>query len=268
MSEIREFSHKTLEVNGEAVSFIDEGSGPTLFLMHGIGGNSRSWREQFRELTSKFRLIAWDAPGYGNSKLRKSTLSDYVTTATGLLGALKVKRANVLGHSMGGVIAQGMVGLGGIKVDKLILSSTFMGHGERVGRPLQAGYISRLDEITSMSPEEFGEARAKSMLADTTSRKVFQEVASIASEVKKSGLLAACEVLNYSDTGKFLKGFTKPVLIFTGRHDKIVAPRRSTEMAAHISDVQHIEFGNSGHAAYFEEPLVYNAAINKFLSNE
>ena len=168
---------------------------------------------------------------------------------------------------MGGVIAQGMAGSEGVKVDKLILSSTFMGHGEPLAEPLQAGYISRLDDITSMSPEEFGRARAKSMLASPPSEEIFQEVAKIASEVRKSGLLSACEVLNYSDTSSFLKGFTKPVLIITGRHDKIVLPARSSKMAAYIADVQHIEFENSGHAAYLEEPLAYNAAIKKFLSN-
>ena len=85
--------------------------------------------------------------------------------------------------------------------------------------------------------------------------------------MKKSGLLSACEVLNYSDTSPFLKGFTKPVLIITGCHDKIVFPTRSSKMAAYIADVQHIEFENSGHAAYLEEPLAYNAAIKKFLAN-
>ena len=101
MNGIKEFSHRSIEVNGGSVSFIDGGSGPTLFLMHGIGGNSRSWQEQFKGLTSEYRVIAWDAPGYGNSALRNSTLADYVATATGLLAALNVEHANILGHSMG-----------------------------------------------------------------------------------------------------------------------------------------------------------------------
>ena len=104
------------------------------------------------------------------------------------------------------------------------------------------------------------------MLASPTSEEIFQEVAKIASEVKRSGLLSACEVLNYSDTSPFLKGFTKPVLIITGRHDRIILPTRSTDMAAHIADVQHIQFEKSGHAAYLEEPLAYNLTIKKFLS--
>ena len=120
--------------------------------MHGIGGNSRSWQEQFKGLTSEYRVIAWDAPGYGNSALRNSTLADYVATATGLLAALNVEHANILGHSMGGVIAQGMAGSEGVEVDKLILSSTFMGHGEPLAEPLQAGYISRLDCLLYTSP--------------------------------------------------------------------------------------------------------------------
>ena len=56
MNGIKEFSHRSIEVNGGDVSFIDVGSGPTLFLMHGIGGNSRSWQEQFKGLTSEYRI--------------------------------------------------------------------------------------------------------------------------------------------------------------------------------------------------------------------
>ena len=266
MNGTKEFFHGTAEVNGEIVSFIDGGSGPTLFLMHGIAGNSRSWREQFKGLTSEYRLIAWDAPGYGKSALRNGTLAEYVSTATGLLAALNVERVNILGHSMGGVIAQGIAASEVVKVDKLILSSTFMGHGEAPGKPLQSGYISRLNDIARMPPEEFGRARAKSMLACPPSEQIFKEVAEIASRVKRSGLFSACEVLTYSNTSEFLKGFTKPVLIITGRHDRIILPTRSTDMAAHIANVQHVQFEKSGHAAYLEEPLAYNAAIKKFLS--
>ena len=122
MRKIKELPRKTIEVNGGNVSFIESGSGPVLFLMHGIGGNSRSWTKQFEGLTSKYRIIAWDAPGYGDSELRKSNLADYVAAAAGLLAALGVERVNVLGHSMGGVIAQGLAGLGTIELDKLILS--------------------------------------------------------------------------------------------------------------------------------------------------
>ena len=266
MRKIKELPRKTIEVNGANVSFIESGSGPVLFLMHGIGGNSRSWTKQFEGLTSKYRIIAWDAPGYGDSELRKSNLADYVAAAEGLLAALGVERVNVLGHSMGGVIAQGLAGLGTIELDKLILSSTFMGHGESKGEPLQAGYLARLNDIAKLSPEEFGQARAKTMLAKPTSDEIFQEVANIASAVRKPGLLAACEVLNYSDTSQILKNFSKPVLVVTGRHDKIVTPDRSIDMTAHIANSQHIQFLNSGHAAYLEEPLAYNDALSRFLS--
>ena len=63
MNRIKEFSHRSIEVNGGGVSFIDVGSGPTLFLMHGIGGNSRSWQEQFKGLTSEYRQLHGMRPG-------------------------------------------------------------------------------------------------------------------------------------------------------------------------------------------------------------
>ena len=60
---------KIIETPGGEISYRENGSGPILLLMHGIGGNSRSWRSQLDTLSNNFRVIAWDAPAYGKSCL-------------------------------------------------------------------------------------------------------------------------------------------------------------------------------------------------------
>ena len=129
---------KIIETPGGEISYRENGSGPILLLMHGIGGNSRSWRSQLDTLSNNFRVIAWDAPAYGKSAERGANLEEYTKAVIEFLDALSVATVNLLGHSMGGVVAQSVAGFHPDRVKRLVLSSTFMGHGSAEGaaRPL------------------------------------------------------------------------------------------------------------------------------------
>ena len=93
---------KTAECPGGRISYREAGAGPALLLMHGVGGNSRSFRRQLEGVADRFRVIAWDAPGYGDSALRVPTLDSYSGAVLELLDHLKIQSSHVLGHSMGG----------------------------------------------------------------------------------------------------------------------------------------------------------------------
>src|SRR5262249_34554509 len=94
--------------HGLTLHYMRAGSGPALLLLHGIGSNSRSFRHQLADLSDGFDLIAWDAPGYGQSSdpADAFTLENLADRAVALLDELEIQRAHVLGVSMGGVIAQ------------------------------------------------------------------------------------------------------------------------------------------------------------------
>src|SRR6476661_4516925 len=98
----------TTEVNGRRVGYLRAGSGPALLLLHGIGGNAEQFNNQLDGLSDAYDVLAWDAPGYGASDDPDSnwTIGDYADAAIGLLDALGIERAGLLGQSWGGVIAQ------------------------------------------------------------------------------------------------------------------------------------------------------------------
>ena len=258
---------KIIETPGGEISYRENGSGPILLLMHGIGGNSRSWRSQLDTLSNNFRVIAWDAPAYGKSAQRGANLEEYTKAVIEFLDALSVATVNLLGHSMGGVVAQGVAGFHPDRVKKLVLSSTFMGHGSAEGAPLGEGYRARLEDIKNMSPDEFGRARASSMLSQSASSKTRQEVASIAAEVTHSGLLAACKMLHHADTRDQTRKFKMPVLVLTGEQDGVVKPARSREMASLIPEVEMEQLSGVGHAGYLENPEKFNLALENFLNS-
>ena len=64
LPETKYFSFK----NGR-LAYRESGTGPTLFLLHGMNGGSQSWAHVFQSLATSFRIVAWDAPGFGESDL-------------------------------------------------------------------------------------------------------------------------------------------------------------------------------------------------------
>ena len=90
------------------IAFLERGDGEPLLLIHGVGLNAEAWGPQIEALSDTHRVVALDMPGHGESALSGSELSDYVAQAVALLDQLGIARANVVGHSMGGLVAIGL----------------------------------------------------------------------------------------------------------------------------------------------------------------
>ena len=104
----------------------DVGQGFPLVLVHGFLGSSKIWKPQINFFKKNFRVIVPDLPGFGKSKNVKSHNS-IKSTASLLINCLKEKKIdnyNLLGHSMGGMIAQQMAQISGEKISKLVCYST------------------------------------------------------------------------------------------------------------------------------------------------
>lgn len=94
-------------VDGAQVRYLDRGEGPTLVLLHGMACCWQWWLECLPELTARFRVIAVDLPGFGDSTplASGSSIPHQAGAVIELLDGLGVDRAAVAGHSMGGLIA-------------------------------------------------------------------------------------------------------------------------------------------------------------------
>jgi pimeloyl-ACP methyl ester carboxylesterase len=95
-------------VNGLSVAYQRAGRGPALVLLHGFSLDSRSWRPQLEGLSDSFTVIAWDAPGAGQSQDPPDSfgIGDWADTLAGVLDAAGVGEGHVVGLSWGGLLAQ------------------------------------------------------------------------------------------------------------------------------------------------------------------
>src|SRR5437588_2588599 len=93
-------------VDGQAVNTIELGSGPPVVFVHGLSGSWQNWLEQLPVVAAEHRVVALDLPGFGHSPLPAGEISigGYARLLDGLLGALGVDAAAIVGNSMGGFI--------------------------------------------------------------------------------------------------------------------------------------------------------------------
>jgi flavin reductase (DIM6/NTAB) family NADH-FMN oxidoreductase RutF/pimeloyl-ACP methyl ester carboxylesterase len=119
----------------DGIAWLDKGEGEVLLLIHGVGLNADAWRPQIEALSDTHRVIALDMPGHGDSVLSGPDLADYVAQAVALLDQLGIARANVVGHSMGGLVA---IGLALAHPDRVLRLGVFNSVYERAPQARQA----------------------------------------------------------------------------------------------------------------------------------
>ena len=115
----------------------------TIVFLHGYNGNSKSWAYQFKFFKNKYSLISFDFPGFGESDNMKDPdmfkVSNLIIRA---LGNLKIKEYYIIGHSMGGMLAQILSTNNNSSVIKMVLSCTHKGYSMKYKKPLREPYLS------------------------------------------------------------------------------------------------------------------------------
>lgn len=98
---------KFLDLHGDRIAYRDVGSGDTVLLIHGMAGSSDTWRAVMPQLAKKYRVVAPDLLGHGQSDKPRGdySLGAFAVWLRDLLDELGVSRATVVGHSLGGGVA-------------------------------------------------------------------------------------------------------------------------------------------------------------------
>ncbi len=245
-------------IDGATIHYETAGEGFPLVLLHGIGSNSRSWRRQISALSRDFKVIAWDAPGYGLSSdpAGKPSMTFYADRLRTLLDTMVLSRVFLLGHSTGGVIAQEFYRTHASYVEKLILADTrYIGSQ----RTLQ----QRLDAIRTMTPEELAADRAPKLLSSAAPPEMLREVESIMSEVRRPGYEFAAIALAECDTRDVLRHLRVPALLIWGSEDEITPLWEEVPSGARLRIIP-----GAGHLCYIEQPDAFNSIVREFLSED
>ncbi len=251
------------------IHYVEEGQGFPVVLIHGLAGDWTAWKPYLAALKDRYRVIAFDNPGSGQSSpvTRPVTMADLAQTTLGLMDKLRVERAHVVGRSMGGALAQEMAFTAPRRVQSLALAGSFAKLdplGDRIIRNMRSilqwrGNWTDWSKVVSpafVSPEFFNENPDK--MAD------IERLLSDESRDQTSyAHLAEC-VLQH-DALERLGSIQCPTLIMACRLDPICS-RTSTEwMKARMPKAELVVFEQSSHFFLMEEAPKAVATLNDWL---
>ena len=237
---------------------------PILFL-HGFNGNSKSWAYQFDYFKEKRSIIAIDAPGFGQSDPVDLDMLSIAKIVHDLLKSIGITRCDLVGHSMGGMLAQIVASQYNKLINKVVLSCTHKGYALPIGSPLRDPYKIRLEERKTMSDKEFGQLRIQKMLPELKNKEIFSFLSSISEEITEGSINSGGMAMQTLDTTGYLSNLKQDCLILKGSKDIVVSKERSYELEKLLIHAIVKEIPNVGHAPYCEDAITFNAEVEKFL---
>src|ERR1044072_2879802 len=114
---------KETTVFGQKIHYVEAGAGPTVILLHGLGGSTQIWQLNIPAFAEKYHVVVPDQIGFGKSDkpLVNYRIRTYVDFLDQFCKQLKIERATLVGNSMGGWIAAMFTASFPDRVDKLVL---------------------------------------------------------------------------------------------------------------------------------------------------
>ena len=242
----------------------DVGKGPVLVLVHGFLGSSEMWRPQIKYFKKNFRVLAPALPGFGKSG--KIVSCDSIgCMAKSILNSLKIrgiKKFNLIGHSMGGMIVQEITKLAGDQILKLVCYGT----GPIGNIP---GRFETIDETRKKLKHNglkvTANRIAKTWFIEKNKANFFylckNAVEETTLEAADNGLRA---MKNWNGTDN-LKNIRNKTLIVWGEHDKAYNYKQVENLKKNIQNSSLEIIKDCSHNAHLEKPDEFNVLINNFL---
>src|SRR5271166_5770268 len=274
-------SGRIIRAAGRDIFVVEVGEGPPLLMLHG-GGPGATGMSNFPRniptLADRFRVIAPDMPGYGRSSKgldRKDPFGDLATGMLGLLDALGVERAHVLGNSLGGACALRLALEAPERAYRLVL----LGPGgiDTSRRPPTEGLLHLLDYYSGEGPtrEKFEQFLRKDLVFDGAALPdaliAARYAASIDSEVVANPPLVRPKDLSNARALDLtldlrLSGLQTPTLVLWGVEDRVNPASGCRSLQDQMPNCDLYLFSRTGHWVQWERAAQFNEATIAFLS--
>ena len=256
---------REVTVFGQKIHYVEAGTGPTVILLHGLGGSTQIWQLNIAALAEKYRVIVPDQIGFGKSDkpLVNYRIRTYVDFLDQFCKQLRIERASLVGNSMGGWIATAFTAAFPDRVDKLVLVDA-------------AGYTppKDLDTRTFYGLNPTTREGMKVLVAKIFYNKMFLSDAAIDQAIT-TRLAAGDGYTINSITESIIRGedflddtvktIKRPTLLIWGRQDGLVPVAEGERFNKDIAGSKLVVFDQCGHMPQVEKAGEFNAAVLKFL---
>lgn len=242
----------------------EQGAGePTLVFLHYWGGSLRTWSNVVSSLKDSFRCVAYDIRGWGKSDAATSyTVSDMAAEAASLIQALGLKKYILVGHSMGGKVAQLLASQKPAGLAGLILVAPAPPTPVRFPDEIRQQQIHAYDNRESVIQTlDFLSAR-------TPSPEILEQVVEDSLGASREAVLAWPTGALLEDISTEVPKITVPTLILAGEMDQLDSvEQHRREVLARIPNARLEIVTGSGHLVPIDEPEQLALAIAQFVTS-
>jgi len=264
---------RDVSVDGHRYAVVDRGKGRAIVLLHGLGGSLYDWRHLLAPLEDCGRVVAPDFLGAGESD--KPAGEDYSVAAQarrvkGLLDALRLEKATLVGNSFGGGVALRFAQDWPERVDRLVLIDSIC-YPEAMPCYVGASRIPWAEciaETLPVGPLVRWVLRGTYRIGDKlTEEEIGNYVAEVRSEGRRAAIVRTVRAVVPPDTREFearLKAIRAPSLLLWGVHDRTVPVALGRKLARDLPDARWVEL-DAGHVPHQECPDQVLRHVREFL---
>ena len=258
-----------IEVEGLRIAYQRAGEGPPLMLLHGGLSDSREWRRQLEELSDEFTVVAWDAPGCGQSSDPPETfrLPEYADCLAAFIDALGLGQPHVLGLSFGAGLALELYRRHPTVPRTLVLASAYAGWAGS----LPAGVVEqRLQQVlreADLPPVQVVPGYIQGLFTESAPAELIDEVVAIMSEFHPAGVRAMALAFAEADLRDVLPCINVPTLLLYGDADRRSTLSVAEELRARIPTSRLVVMHGVGHQSNIEAAERFNTEVRSFLQS-
>jgi proline-specific peptidase len=277
-SEYLSIPSKKINLSGVNLHYVEAGKGPSLLFLHGLGGTWKDWAENLPAFAATYQVMAIDFPGFGDSDKPevKYSIEWFTHIVESFLREKKLKRVNVIGHSMGGLVALDLAARLNSRVKKLVVTDA-VGIGDKSEFISYAmtkkimGPETRWESFEGFLRDEF-RAMVNSFIKDQkpkTAREFFESVPKNPFTGNPflpmtPNVQMTASIIDFDIRPK-LASIRQPTLILWGAKDPVAPPQDASFLQKEIPSSTLVLFPNSGHSPMMENPSLFNQELERFL---
>ncbi|MEO8485513.1 MAG: alpha/beta fold hydrolase [Betaproteobacteria bacterium] len=262
----------TLDRPGLSLHYALRGNGPPLLLVAGLASDASSWLTVGEPLASRFLAITPDNRGAGRTRPQDGPVSidAMADDCAALLDHLSIARAHVLGHSMGGFVAQRLALRHPARVDRLVLVATGAAPGDRS----VARFRDLADRLDAGEPPESWFPR---LFALIFTRRFLSDRANADAALRwaidypypqcAAAFRRQCDAIAAFDGSADLTRIAAPALVIAGREDLLFSPVDCAALADRLRGAACVVLEGAAHAVHTEQPKAFVAAVASFLAH-
>ncbi len=250
-----------IQVNGESINVLCEGQGPVIAFVHFLGGFSYQWRNQLAALKDRYTCVAYDHRGFGFSSFNgRWDVATGASELKGVLDALGIGQAHVVGYSMGGPVALQFNAQWPKMVRSLTLIDTFAkNHTHSRARIEESEKCLRY-----MSMRQYARQYVAMRFLPETPQSAVDELVYSICLARPHAYMDVLRGILLPDFTEYCASVKAPTLVMCGKHDH-TTPVEFTNDLTRLIDGAIERIIPTGHLGVFDDPVAFNQPLIEFL---